>query len=197
MLKSIIYFFLFLFVSALMASQITVTNINAPLTALSDESGTIASYGTGSLILGYFTNDTAVQQGDLTNFVTFSETQLAVNGYGPNPLDGILDTYFLFSDSPAIDPNVYLYITLSSTDTTSQKAEALVIKSDAKFSDNATIHLGTSGTVLWGHRPGNGEDPYGDGETISTKAIIPEPSTYALTLGLLVFLTVSWLRKTH
>jgi hypothetical protein len=181
-------------ISQLFANQISITNIDGSLySPLTDESGIALPTGVGFMTLGYFTNDTAVQQGDFSSFTSFSETKVAINGYFSN-LDGLTSEYFLFSESPVTNPNVYLYITLDSSETTSQQAEAFVLKTDAKFSDDVDIHLGTDGTVLWGIRPGNGEDPHGDEDTLSTKALIPEPETYALTLGLFALLGIAYKR---
>jgi hypothetical protein len=63
-----------------------------------------------------------------------------------------------------------------------------------QFSDDIDIYLGTDGTVVWGIRPDNGEDPHGDEDTLSTKALIPEPETYALTLGLFALLGIAYKR---
>ena len=63
-----------------------------------------------------------------------------------------------------------------------------------QFSDDIDIHIGTDGTVLCGIRPDNGEDPHGDEDTLSTKALIPEPETYALTLGLFALLGIAYKR---
>ena len=188
---------LLLSVSQLLSNQISITNIDGSLISpLTDQNGNALNTGTGFMTLGYFTDDASVQQGDFSSFTSFSETKVAINGYFSN-LDGLTSEYFLFSDIPTTNPNVYLYITLNSSETSSQQAEALVLKTDAKFSDDADIHLGTDGTILWGIRPGNGEDPYGDEDTISTQAVIPEPETFAIALGIIALLTVANRKKTR
>ncbi len=191
----IIFCVLLLSVSQLLSNQISITNVDGGIISpLTDQNGNALPTGNGFMTLGFFSDDASVQQGDFSSFTSFSETKPAINGYFSN-LDGLISEYFLFSEIPAINPNVYLYITLDSSETTSQQAEAWVLKTDAKFSDDADIHLGTDGTILWGIRPGNGDNPYGDEDTISTQAVIPEPTTFATTLGIIVLLTIAYRRK--
>jgi len=199
MKKSFILFCLLASAMSLNAATITFSNTDSgwtSLLAVVDSSGNEIANGSGSVSIGYFTDESAVASGDFSSFTQFGSS-VAFGDGGAYNVASIYSgevSQAIAGGSSFIGQNIYTFATFA--------GDALVAKSTTLFAADAPLFTTSMDiandagiTYLFGGQANSSIQIFGAGTVPSIRMAAPEPSTYAALSGLLALSSVMLRRR--